>query len=263
MNLVHALLVLFTTAGEPAPIASATRGITGTVTIVIDDGSLRGRSDLNLDSPLLVRVAEIQTLADGHVEYDLEFIGINPGVFDLRDVLMLDDKSGTERLLPIAIEIVTNLASDAPSDLAMTAPPRLGIGGGYVNWLLAIGVAWIAVPCIVIMRRLLRTRETAVVPPHRPTLAEQLAPLVEAAASRTLTVSEQGRLELMLCWHWQERLDLDEPRPAAVAHLRHHEVAGTLLRAVESWLHDPRADSPSRSEIASLLQPYATTRAST
>jgi hypothetical protein len=241
---------------ESPALSSATRGITGQVTVLVQAGSLRGRADLDLNSPLLVRVANVRLNEAGGTWYDLQFLGTDPGVFDLRDVLMFEDGSSIDRLPAIFIEIVTNLANDLPRDLALTNPPQLGIRGGYTNWLIAIGVAWIAVPIIVTARRLVRPRAEASIEPHIPTLGEQLEPLVHAAASRPLSVPERGRLELLLYWYWQDRLQLSPSRPEAVATLRHHESAGRLLRSVESWLHDPASPRPSRNDIALLLKPY-------
>ena len=92
--------------------------------------------------------------------------------------------------------------------------------------------------------------------PPPPTIGERIAPIVEAAASRRLSIQEQGRLELLLYAHWQEELQLEDDRAVAFARLRRHEVAGALLRTVERWLHDPSGPEPDKREIAALLAPY-------
>ena len=68
------ILAACITLGTPQaePIAEATRGITGQVTVQVEDGMLRGRPDLDLDSPLLVRVAAIRVQPDGGHQFDLE-----------------------------------------------------------------------------------------------------------------------------------------------------------------------------------------------
>lgn len=264
MTLIAILLSLLAIPGEAerhSPLSEATRGITGQVTIEVDRGMLRGRPDLDLESPLLVRVAAIRPRPDGGSSFDLEFLGTETGVFDLRDVLVFSDGTTTERLDPIPIRIVSHLADNAASDLAMTVPPASTLRGGYLTLLTVIAIAWIAVPVIVIARRLFRPRPVLASAPREPTLAEQLAPLVQAAAVRSLTITEQARLELLLYWYWQAQLQLDEPRPEAVARLRRHDVAGQLLRTVEAWLHDPRGTPLTSDEITNLLQPYRQTPA--
>ncbi|MEE2906509.1 MAG: hypothetical protein VX527_01620 [Planctomycetota bacterium] len=258
MILLAYILSVFTmlSVTDAEPMAEATRGIAGRVTIEVDQGMLRGRPDLDLDSPLLVRIAAVQPRPEGGFLFDLEFLGTQPGVFDLRDVLVFSNGASTAQLDPIPIRIVSHLADHSASDLAMTIPPESTLRGGYVTVLIVIGVAWILVPVIVITRRLLRPRPVPISAPRGPTLAEQLAPLVEAAADRQLTIPEQARLELLLYWYWQAALQLDESRPEAVARLRRHDDAGQLLRTVESWLHDPATTAPTRDDIKKLLLPY-------
>ncbi|MDG2424326.1 MAG: hypothetical protein P8M22_10140 [Phycisphaerales bacterium] len=258
MSLVVYILTVFTMLGatDAQPMAEATRGIAGHVTIEVEQGMLRGRPDLDLDSPLLIRIAAVHSRPEGGFLFDLEFLGTQPGVFDLREVLVFSNGASTAQLDPIPIRIVSHLADHSASDLAMTMPPESTLRGGYVTLLIVIGVVWILVPAIVITRRLLRPRPDPIVTPRGPTLAEQLAPLVEAAADRQLTIPEQARLELLLYWHWQAALQLDESRPEAVARLRRHDDAGQLLRTVESWLHDPTTAAPTRDDIKKLLLPY-------
>ncbi len=261
MKFLCLLVLMMPTSADSEPLATATRGITGTVTITTDRGVVRGRPDLDLNAPLLVRVADAQQELDGRVVYVLEFIGTEPGIFDLREVLTVGEASDAKAIAPIPIEIVTNLGDNAATDLAISMPPHIGLTGGYVNWLIAIGVAWILVPAVFLFRKAIRPKPEEAIPVPEPTIAQQLEPLVTAAAARSLSVSEKGRLELMLYWFWQENLGLGEAKPAAVAMLRNHETAGILLRAVESWLHNPESPQPSRGDIALLLEPYARTSA--
>ncbi|MCH2152233.1 MAG: hypothetical protein MK089_02730 [Phycisphaerales bacterium] len=253
--LMSLLLVVLTSIQDVDPMASATRGITGSVKVQIEDGTLRGRADLDLDSPLLVRVASIQPQESGSL-YELEFIGTTPGLFDLRDVLVFADGSSTDLLPPLPVQIVSNLEDHAASDLSMTMPPATDIAGGYQTWIIIIGVLWILIPIVAIMAKFKQPSEEPQVEPTKPTLAEQLSPLVNAACNRNLSISEQGQLELLLYWHWQEELGLGSDRPEAVSRLRHHEIAGLLLRKVEAWLHDPRSTTPTQAELQDLLQPY-------
>lgn len=95
-----------------------------------------------------------------------------------------------------------------------------------------------------------------------PTFAEQIRPLVEAAAARTLSAREKGSLELLLLHFWRERASLhDSDMVSAIRQLRAHPDAGNLLSSVERWLHqsDGAHDARDRSPeaIVELLKPYA------
>ena len=240
-------------------VSSATRGITGRVRIESNEGILRGRPDLDLESPLLVRLAAYEDLGDGRFASELDYIGTVVGAFDLRDVLVFESGAPVTVLEPIPVEIVSNLSTDAPTDLVMAPPPASALEGGYSVFLALICILWLLVPLVVLARRLVRRAPVVAPEPPPPTIGERIAPIVAAAASRRLSVEEQGRLELLLYAHWQEELKLEDDRAVAVARLRRHEVAGELLRTVERWLHDPRGTEPDAQEIAVLLAPYRVT----
>jgi hypothetical protein len=124
-------------------------------------------------------------------------------------------------------------------------------------WLTLLAIVWLAVPVVVIARRLLRPKPHIDTPPTPPTLADVLQPLVQAASSGALSIDQQARLELLLHRYWSTQLALDLPPHEAIAQLRNHETAGELLRAVEGWLHNPHAQSLSQHDLAALLAPYA------
>ena len=242
---------------EPVP---ATRGITGEVLVEVTGPSIRPRSDLDLDSPMLVRVVDARELGDGRVEYRLQFLGVNVGTFDLREVLETADGSQPENLPPIPVEIISNLAGNESTDVYVNHEPGLPLSGGYRVMLWVIGSAWILVPIVAFIQH---TRRNAPEPDAKPeletTFADQLRPLVIAASQRGLSVAERGRLELLLYAFWQEQLDLDGlDRPSAVARLRRDEQAGVLLRAIEGWLHQPGSTGAevAPAEIDELLAPY-------
>ena len=238
---------------------TATRGITGRIVVESEHGHVRGRPDLDLDSSVLVRVAVRDRTGDGRWITELDFIGVDAGVFDLRKSLVFDDGGSIDRLEPLPIEIVSNLASDAPSDVFLAEAPPAAIGGGYRALLVAIAVAWIMVPVLVMVRRWLRRSPPPPVPSSPPTLLDRLEPLVRSAADRELTVDERGRLELLLHAYWRDRLGLEDDPVVAVRRIRADPRAGRLLRRVESWLHAPDGSIPSAVEIGELLRPYGAT----
>jgi hypothetical protein len=249
--------------GTDAVVARATRGITGAVTVIDGGHGLGPRSDLDMDSPLLVRVAASSPLAPEDPARGrtivLEFIGTHEGVYDLRTVLERPDGSFPGDLAPIPIEIVRRLDPGAGTDVFMEERGARPITGGYRRALAAIGAAWILVPALVAVRRLAGrgSEDPAPAPAPAPTLAALLEPLLVAAADRSMTVDERGRLELLLSAHLGERAGLaGVPRPAAIARLRRDESAGRVLLAVEGWLHRPGDPEDRRPEIARLLEPY-------
>lgn len=259
---VHSVIAMTSTlqSGVPAESVQATRGINGEVVIEVEGDSIRPRSDLDLDSPMLVRIAESRELDDQRIEYRLQFLGVDVGFFDLREVLETADGSRPYHLPPIPVEVVTNLADDQSTDVYVNQEPGRPLSGGYRLVLWALGSIWILVPVLAFVQHRRRTPdepETEDQPVS--SFADQLRPLVLAAARRDLSVAERGRLELLLYAYWQDQLDLrDLDRPLAVARLRRDERAGALLRAIEAWLHRPDSHPTQTTPegIDELLAPY-------
>ena len=235
---------------------AATRGITGRIVVESEHGHVRGRPDLDLDSSILVRVAARDRTADGRSVTELEFIGVDAGVFDLRESLVFDDGGSIDRMPPLTIEIVSNLATDAPSDVFLAEAPPASIVGGYRKLLVVVAVVWILVPVAVAIRRRLRRPPPSPVAPAPPTVLDRLEPLVRRAVDRELTVDERGRLEMLLHAYWRKRLGLADDPVVAVRAIRTDPEAGRLLRRVESWLHAPGGRTPSAAELGELLAPY-------
>lgn len=235
---------------------AATRGITGRIVVESEHGHVRGRPDLDLDSSILVRVASRTRADDGRSITELEFIGVDAGVFDLRESLVFEDGGSIERMPPLMIEIVSNLAIDAPSDVFLAEAPPASIVGGYQRLLVLVGAAWLLVPLLVVLRRWFRRSQPPPVVPSPPTVFDRLEPLIRHAVDRDLTVDERGRLELLLHAHWRARLGLADDPVEAVRRIREDPEAGRLLRRVESWLHAPDGRTPSAKELGELLAPY-------
>jgi hypothetical protein len=163
------------------------------------------------------------------------------------------------------VQIVSTLPEDNRSDLFEAIGFQPNLTGGYRLILALAGAGWLSIPAIVYIIRALRrpavVEVAAPIPP--PTLAEQLEPLVRAAAARSLSIGEQARLELLLVYYWRQRAELPELSvAAAIQQLRLHPEAGPLLHAVERWLHreetaetsEELARSPD--EVLRLLAPY-------
>lgn len=254
-TIAAAMLASALSAGVAVGGEVATRGITGRVIVESEHGYVRGRPDLDLESSILVRVARRDRSDAGRAITELEFIGVDVGVFDLRGSLVFDDGGSIDRLGPLPVEIVSNLASDAPSDVFLAEAPPATIAGGYRSLLVGVGVAWLLVPVVVWIRRRLHRPPAPPAPVVPPTLRDRIEPLVRLAADRELTVDERGRLELLLIAHWRERLGLDGDPALAVGAIRTDPEAGRLLRRIETWLHAPDGRRPSVAEIDELLAP--------
>lgn len=259
-------------------VSQAERGLTGSFTFRSPDLELRAKPQRDVEAPISLRLRS----GSQPGEYEARFVGSVEGEYDLRDLLQPGTGFRPEDLPRMQVNIVSTLPDRQQSNLFDAAVFEPSLRGGYrVSLVLAI-VAWAGLPVILLVVRRLR-RPIAVQTPGPqppPSLAEQLSPLVEAAASRPLSAHERGRLELLLVHYWRERAEIPALSMAeSIARLRQHPEAGPLLNAVETWLHgdgpasnaderlanqgSPQGDAlsataakPSQEEILRLLQPY-------
>jgi len=258
-TLCIALLVLIAAATAHAQPTSAARGIAGSIELKFSGPRLRADPAQTLSSPILARIAQSQPSGDA-VFYRIEFIGTVAGSYDLRELLQNEDGSPATALPPLPVNIYTQLPPNHGTDVYGLADPPFTLVGWYREFMAAAVVLWVAIPILIITRRLLRRRvppiSAPVVPP--PSLADLLRPLVEAARARAMTIAERGRLELLLYRYWRERLGITRGSQAEViATLRTHPQAGILLQAVERWLHQPEGGDAAEEDVASLLEPFS------
>lgn len=221
--------------------------------IVLPGTELEAAPLRDRQSPMVVRVVESYPHGTAF-RYDLEFYGLEPGRYDLRDSLRRKDGTPADDLppIPVVVRAVLPPGQVEPNRLEFAKVPWLG---GYRLLLGAAGFAWIAgLAAILLVGRRRRIAASAAV--ARPlTLADRLRPLVESARRGTLGPGERARLERLLIGFWQRRLGLDAAGPAeAIRALKAHPEAGPLLRSLEDWLHRP--GGAGAVDVSALLEPY-------
>lgn len=218
-------------------------------------GTLLAARPVDEKSRVILRIADTRphgTL----IWYDLRYVGLEPGRYDLRDYLVRQNGSATNDLPALPVEVVGLLPPTHQGELVEQPRGVLRLFGGYRNALLAAGAVWALtlVPLLLVGRKP-AAAPTAAAVAHEPTLAERLRPLVEQAAAGQLSIDGKAHLERLLLSHWRERLQLGDKSPAeAIAALRQHAEAGALLRALEDWLHRP--PGVARVDVSALLAPY-------
>lgn len=206
-------------------------------------------------TPLVVRI--VNTFAHGTAfRYTIVYYGLEPGTYDLRDYLLRKDGSSTEDLPPIPVEVHPAFPEEElrrVGDIELSDLPEVG---GYKTALVILGVAWcVGLMALIFVGRKSKSAKGA--GEQKPlTLADRLRPLVEQASRGESSKDEQAQLERLLLGFWRKRLKLEDLSAVdGMAALKRHEEAGTLLRALERWLHRPGGDPDV--DLAALLNPYA------
>lgn len=206
-------------------------------------------------SKLLLRLIAVYPHGSAF-RYDLEFVGLEPGDYDLKDFLVRKDGSpltGTDLpSVPVAIRSVLPPGHVLPNPLESRETPRLG---GYRTLLIAGGAVWLAGLAAILFVRRKRSPKPIGHSAEPTTLADLLKPLVEQAIAGRLPSAECARLELALVALWRKRLGLEDLSPAeALKTLRVHAEAGPLLTGLETWLHRPALEGTV--DLLGLLAPY-------
>ncbi|MBX9790629.1 MAG: hypothetical protein K2Y37_17060 [Pirellulales bacterium] len=240
---------------QPKPLAKSSVGMPQQINqLVLPGTQLEVRPSDDHDEPLVLRI--VASYRHGTAfRYDLEFYALEPGDYDLRTALRRADRSSTDDLPPLPVTVASLLPAGqiVPAALPFEQAPRIG---GYQVLLAALGAGWLlGLAAILLLGRHRKRRAAAAAAASGPSLVEQLRPLVASAMTGQLTSAQQAQLERLLLGYWSRRLRLGDVDPAqAIATLRRDEQAGTLLRQVEAWLHQP--DGVGQVDVSAMLAPY-------
>jgi hypothetical protein len=230
-------------------------GIEGDARVTLGRGDYLPKP-LDDRTPLILRVEKVDQTPEGGFVYDFQYIGFEPGTYQLSDYLIHPDGSPATELGDATVTVRSILPADHDGALNAYLPQPFPWFGGYRMLLVGLAVVWVlglAAFAWFGRRRKVVVFEQPVLPP--PTYAERMRPFVEAAAAGTLGVAGQAELERLMTGYWRDKLALPERRMAdALAALKAHPQAGELLRTIERWLHRP--GGVPAAEIHGLLEPY-------
>lgn len=230
----------------------ATVGMRAYVEQIVLEGSELVPAPSSFESPIRLRV--LKTWPHGeHLRYDLEWMGLEPGTFDLVEYLERKDGSGKDGLEPVRVTVKA-LLPFGEFEPGETQPKRAAEVGGYTTTQIVLGVFWgIGLLAILFVGRKRLPRSAP--PAPKPTLADRLRPLVEKVASGDADEAHKAELERLLVAFWRSRLDLGDKKAVdAIVAIKKHDEAGALLRQVEAWLHAP--EPPGDIDVQKLLEPY-------
>lgn len=233
-----------------------TVGMEGRVQVHLP-GTLLNAKPVDDKAPMIVRVASA-TVGPNGGHYDLRYIGLEPGKYDLREYLVRADGSALGAIDPIAVTVSPLLPENHNGELSKTPASRWPFFGGYRGVLIGVVALWVVlmIPIMVAGRKQKRS-QTGKAHIRPETLADRLRPFIERAVKGALSAQEKSVLERLLLTHWQRRLGLTEVNPSeAIVALRGDPMAGELLRTLENWLHRPPGAEAAQVDVAALLKPY-------
>jgi hypothetical protein len=217
-----------------------TVGSVGRIEELLLPGSLlRAKPLEDRDIPVVVRIVDSFPHGDSF-RYNVTYMALEPGRYDLRESLERVDGSNVGELPEVLVEVVSVLEAGhvPPHDLVLTWPSV----GSYRFWVIVATIAWVAILLAFLFWP--KRQEMAKAAASRPqTLADLLQPRLQAAATGRLDSRQLAELERWLVEFWRRRLGLQALQPReALIELRQHQSAGPLLQQMERWLHSPNRE---------------------
>jgi hypothetical protein len=247
------LLMSSAVRGDNGGPWEATVGMRGrAVQIVLPGSELEAKPLEDSRVSVVLRIAAVYPHGTAH-RYDLEFYGLDPGTYDLRDYLRRKDGSVMDDVPPLKLVVHSVLPAGQilPHELAPSRSPWLG---GYRLALIVAGVLWfVGLLAILFVGRRKKRDDAESAKPL--TVADRLRPLIESGLAGKLTQSQRAELERTLLAFRRRKLRLEEVKPAeAMARMRSHSDASQLLDQLDKWLHRPGHNS--NVDVDTLLRPY-------
>jgi hypothetical protein len=225
-------------AQEVKPQAWPTVGIEAGVSVELPRGDLEAVG-IKERTDLILRIASIKVAKQGF-GYDLRYIGLLPGDYNLANYLLTPEGHAAEALPMISVKVLPLLPQGHQGELVSSQLKAYTPPGGYRLFFSGVWLLWLLLllPLIFAGRVKQQVQVVTVTPP--PTLEEQIQPLVKKALAGGLDISEKEHLERLLMGYWQQKLGCDE----ATAYLMLRKIkgdpeGGQLFEKLESWLHRP------------------------
>lgn len=206
-------------------------------------------------TPILLRIADLVQQDNAWI-YELRYIGMYAGDYDLLDYLRNADGTNLDPSLSATVSIISVLPPEDTGELKTIAAPSLPSALPYRILLTLAALLW-CVPLVWWLKSFWTNAPDAesVTQPPTLSLADQLRPLVDKVLSGAGSSREKARLERLLVHFWRERLEFGALTPQqALTRLRADDEAGGLLRQVDQWLHEPPGRT--HTDVEALLKPY-------
>lgn len=245
-------------SANAARSVTAARGLAMRVPVEGATDPLQTKPDQTTSSALLVRVLSVE----GEDTQSIEFIGLIPGRYDLRDFVERVDGRPAMGLPEMPVEIVSMLPEGKLVGFEQSELPAVTVGGRYTLLASILGGGWLLIPLVVLIRRRL-LRRPHVVPSDADVLPEDLATQVRTlllrAQSDALSVEERGQLELLV-FRLLAPLDTSEENihegatAERIRRLRAHPQTRDLVLQLERWLHGKPASATAAAPDAELVR---------
>jgi hypothetical protein len=222
--------------------------------LILPGTELEATSQTDDLAPVVLRV--INVFPHGtQFRYELEYYGMVPGTFDLKNFLQRKDASTTADLPAIPVEIIS---VSAPGQLIPRDPSTKRTAWfHYYQLILCAAIILWTITFWSILKIGRRKKAAQELPPEFPSSIDHLTHYAQQMEKHDLNAQERAEVERLVYAAWREKLGLQETHSnTAVMELKQNAVAGHAIRKLEAWLHAPQTTPIDLNQIIAELYHY-------
>ena len=214
-------------------------------------GELLMAAKVNDKSDAMVRVISTQKLTNGY-SYDLEFIGLEPGKYNLVKYLRTASTNELVNIPEYLIEVNSSLETDFSGELLdfQKTVPNLTPWYKKLNWL--IFAFWLTLLPLIILYGRRKKKVEEVIQVREKTLNEKICELLASLEGQS-TKELWQRIEGLIFQHWCQKKELDGmPMHEAISKLKADDEAGPFILKLEEGLHSK--DYKDEQQVTALIK---------
>lgn len=199
-------------------------------------GELLVAAKVDDKSDAMVRIISTQKLKNGY-SYDLEFIGLEPGKYNLVKYLRTASTNEFANIPEYLIEVSSSLETDFSGELLDFQKTVPNLTPWYKNLNRGLIVFWVLLlPAIVLFGRRKKKVEK-VIEVKEKSLNEKICELLATLEGKSSKELWQ-KIEGLIFQHWCQKKDLDGmPMHEAISKLKADDEAGPFILKLEEGLH--------------------------
>ncbi len=240
MNWIYALAAcLIVHLSFDAPLSAneqtAIVGMPHVINDVVVAGSLLEAVPTDNDvSPVVVRIVNAIPEKDSF-RYTIEYHGLEPGSFDLKDYLQRADRSSSEEIPSLPISVKSTLPADSIS-VASEDHRQLSWFHHYQMGMVLGGILWV-VGLYKILTLGRKPTVEAIEEVYSASPLDVLSQIAHSGQAAELSHAERAEIERLIFFIWRQIRHVDEPASTAIVRLKGDSEAGPMIAKLERWLH--------------------------
>ena len=235
------------------PVTAQDKGNVGMVKRVQVEfpGELLAAAKVDEKAAAMVRIISYEKTRNGF-SYDLEFIGLEPGKYNLLDYMRTASRLDPVKLDPYPVEVGTNLNEDFNGELVDFQKDMKALKPWYKKTSYIVFIVWVLLLPVIIFAGRKKKKVEEVEEVKEKTLNEKICELLVSLEGNS-TKELWQKIEGLILKHWYEKKSLQGlPMHEAIMKLKADSEAGPFIVKLEKGLHSK--EFKNEQEVADLIR---------